>query len=83
MGQGCLGRTLGFGPVREDKKWKHARFCSSNTLIGIGFGLGAAVLYATVVILNKFIKDESINLMQIAGGMIILGFTLLNEIQPK
>ena len=26
-------------------------------LIGIGFGLGAAVLYATVVLLNKFIKN--------------------------
>lgn len=29
---------------------------SSNNIIGIGFGLIAAVLYATVVILNKFIK---------------------------
>lgn len=26
-------------------------------LIGIGFGLGAAVLYATVILLNKFIKN--------------------------
>lgn len=26
-------------------------------LIGIGFGLGAAVLYATVVLLNKYIKE--------------------------
>ena len=144
---------------------------SSNNLIGIGFGLGAAALYATVVILNKFIKNitgidrtliqfvaaiivitpyvcattgihlgsvdnigiinllilglvhtgicyclyfsslkdltgqevailsyidpliaiivsvtilgESITLVQITGGMMILGFTLLNEIKPK
>ena len=28
-----------------------------NHLIGIGFGLGAAVLYATVMILNKYITD--------------------------
>lgn len=26
-------------------------------LLGIGFGLGAAVLYATVILLNKFIKN--------------------------
>lgn len=29
---------------------------SGSHLIGIGFGLGAAVLYATVILLNKFIK---------------------------
>lgn len=29
---------------------------SSNNLLGIGFGIGAAVLYATVILLNKFIK---------------------------
>lgn len=29
----------------------------SKDLIGIGFGLGAAVLYASVVLLNKFIKN--------------------------
>lgn len=28
----------------------------SNNLVGIAFGLGAAVLYATVILLNKFIK---------------------------
>ena len=28
----------------------------SNNLVGIAFGLGAAVLYATVVLLNKFIR---------------------------
>lgn len=28
-----------------------------NHLLGIGFGLGAAVLYASVMILNKYIKD--------------------------
>lgn len=30
---------------------------SGSNLIGIGFGLGAAVLYATVVLFNKFIKN--------------------------
>lgn len=30
---------------------------SSSNIIGIGFGLAAAVLYATVIILNKFIKN--------------------------
>lgn len=144
---------------------------SANNIIGIGFGLGAAALYASVIILNKFIKKvtgidrtliqffaaiivltpyvlltsgihldstgktgiisllvlglvhtgicyclyfssikdlkgqevailsyidpfvaiivsvtilhESISLMQVMGGMIILGFTLLNEFKAK
>lgn len=30
---------------------------ANNNSIGIAFGLGAAVLYATVIILNKFIKN--------------------------
>ena len=30
---------------------------SGSHLLGIGFGLGAAVLYATVILLNKFIKN--------------------------
>lgn len=30
---------------------------SGSDLIGIGYGLGAAVLYATVILLNKFIKN--------------------------
>lgn len=29
----------------------------SNHLVGIGFGLGAACLYATVILLNKYIKN--------------------------
>lgn len=29
----------------------------SNNLLGIGFGLGAACFYATVILLNKFIKN--------------------------
>jgi RarD protein len=29
----------------------------NNNLVGIGFGLGAAVLYSTVIVLNKFIKN--------------------------
>lgn len=32
---------------------------SSNHFIGILFGLGAACLYATVILLNKYIKDVS------------------------
>lgn len=31
----------------------------TNNLVGIAFGLGAAVLYATVILLNKFIKGVS------------------------
>lgn len=30
---------------------------NGTDIIGIGFGLGAAVLYATVILLNKFIKN--------------------------
>ena len=30
---------------------------SSTNIIGIGFGLAVAIFYATVVILNKFIKN--------------------------
>lgn len=112
----------------------------SNHFIGICFGLSAAVLYATVIILNKLIKNvagtfgivnlmivgivhtgityclyfsslkdlkgqeaailsytdpltaiivsvsflgETISLTQILGGILILGFTLLNEIKPR
>ena len=32
---------------------------SSNHFIGILFGLGATCLYATVILLNKYIKDVS------------------------
>ncbi|MHB8075938.1 DMT family transporter [Desulfosporosinus fructosivorans] len=48
---------------------------SSNNLIGIGFGLGAAVLYATVVILNKFIKNVAgidRTLIQFFAAIIVL-----------
>jgi len=48
---------------------------SGTDLIGIGFGLGAAVLYATVVILNKFIKNiTGINrtLIQFFAAIIVL-----------
>jgi len=48
---------------------------SSANLIGIGFGLGAAVLYATVVLLNKFVKNVSgidKTLIQFFAAIIVL-----------
>ncbi|NOW04779.1 DMT family transporter [Clostridium beijerinckii] len=47
----------------------------SNNLIGIGFGLSAAVLYATVVLFNKFIKNVTgidKTLIQFFAAIIIL-----------
>lgn len=46
-----------------------------NNLVGIGFGLGAAVLYATVVILNKYIKNVTgidRTLIQFFAAIIVL-----------
>ena len=48
---------------------------STGNVIGIGFGLGAAVLYATVIILNKFIKTVTgidRTLIQIIAAIIVL-----------
>lgn len=48
---------------------------SGSHLIGIGFGLGAAVLYASVVLLNKFIKNvEGIHrtVLQFLAAIIVL-----------
>lgn len=48
---------------------------SPTNLIGIGFGLSAAVLYATVILLNKFIKRvEGVDrtLMQFLAAIIVL-----------
>lgn len=48
---------------------------SSNNLVGIGFGLGAAVLYATVVLLNKYIKNVTgidKTLIQFFAAIIVL-----------
>lgn len=48
---------------------------SANNIIGIGFGLGAAALYASVIILNKFIKKVTgINrtLIQFFAAIIVL-----------
>lgn len=54
----------------------------SNHLLGIAFGLGAACLYATVVLLNKFIKNvEGIHrtFLQFIAAILVLipyvGFT--------
>ena len=47
----------------------------STHLIGIGFGLGAACLYATVILLNKFIKEVSgihRTFLQFAAAVIVL-----------
>ena len=62
---------------------------SGNNLLGIMFGLGAAVFYATVILLNKFIKNvEGMprTLLQFIAAIIILlpyvfstsGITLCN-----
>lgn len=82
---------------------------SSNHFICILFGLGAACLYATVILLNKYITSlkelprqeaailsyidplvaviisvtilgEAMSFWQIIGGILILGFTLWNEL---
>ena len=48
---------------------------SNSTLVGIGFGLGAAVLYATVVLINKFIKNVNgidRTLIQFLASIIVL-----------
>lgn len=51
-------------------------------LIGIGFGLGAAVLYATVVILNKFIKStgglQRTFVQFIAAIVVLLPYVILS-----
>lgn len=47
----------------------------SNHLLGIFFGLGAAVLYATVILINKFIKTvEGIHrtLLQFLAAIVVL-----------
>lgn len=54
---------------------------SSNNLLGIGFGIGAAVLYATVILLNKFIKNVTgldRTLVQFIAAIIILFPYVLN-----
>ena len=48
---------------------------TGTDLIGIGFGLGAAVLYASVVLLNKFIKNvEGIHrtFLQFLAAIVVL-----------
>ena len=54
----------------------------SNHLLGIGFGLGAACLYASVILLNKFIKNvEGLHrtfLQFLAAIAVLLPYVLLN-----
>ncbi len=48
---------------------------SSGNLVGIGYGLGAAILYATVIILNKFIVNVTgvdRTLVQFIASIIVL-----------
>ncbi len=56
---------------------------ASSNVTGIFLGLGAAVFYATVIILNKFIKDiedEEKTMVQLgAAGMSILPYVFLTE----
>lgn len=53
----------------------------SNHLIGIGFGLGAACLYATVILLNKLIRDveglQRTFLQFIAAVVVMVPYVLL------
>lgn len=53
----------------------------SNHLLGIGFGLGAACLYASVILLNKFIKNvEGLHrtfLQFLAAIAVLLPYVLL------
>lgn len=54
---------------------------SINNVLGIGFGIGAAVLYATVILLNKFIKNVTgidRTLIQFIAATIILIPYVLN-----
>ncbi len=62
-----IGLTMVIGIGGLDK--------SSANLIGIGFGLGAAVLYATVVLLNKFVRNVTgidKTLIQFLAAIIVL-----------
>lgn len=48
---------------------------AKNNLLGIGYGLAAAVLYASVILMNKFIKELSgfeTTLVQLATGAVVL-----------
>lgn len=47
-----------------------------SDFIGILFGLGAVIISVTIL-------GETMTLWQIIGGILILGFTLWNEITPK
>ena len=55
----------------------------ANHLVGIAFGLGAAVLYATVILLNKYIKNvEGIHrtfLQFIAAIIVLVPYVLLTD----
>lgn len=55
----------------------------ANHLVGIAFGLGAAMLYATVILLNKYIKNvEGIHrtfLQFIAAIIVLVPYVLLTD----
>ncbi len=54
-----------------------------NDILGIGFGLGAAVLYATVILLNKFVKSVAgihrTFLQFLAAIAVLLPYVCLNS----
>lgn len=56
---------------------------TSSSLTGVFLGLGAAMLYASVIIMNKFIKDirdEEKTLVQLgAAGISLIPYVLLTE----
>lgn len=60
-----------------------AGFSGSRELIGIGFGLAAAVLYASVVLMNKKLGDipayEKTILQLASAAVVILPYSLLTE----
>ena len=60
-----------------------AGFSGSKELIGIGFGLAAAVLYASVVLMNKKLGDipayEKTILQLASAAVVILPYSLLTE----
>jgi drug/metabolite transporter (DMT)-like permease len=52
-----------------------AHFCADTFRHGLHFSVA--------VLISVFVLGEQMTVVQIIGGMLILGFTLWNEIQPK
>lgn len=62
------------------------RESGSNDLLGIGLGLIAAMLYASVVLLNKFIKGlsgiETTVAQLVVAAVVLLPYTAVTELIP-